>query len=118
MELRYREAARADVRAFVGGYIEGFWELYSDSGIWSEQVLLESVLANGGKLFNDLYNAIDARLAKKLVLGRKESGVRHGWFECRFSIGSRLVLVFYSEDSKQRIRWVESIAIGRKPIIF
>ena len=47
MELRFRESAGVDVRTFVTSYIEGFFELYSDTGIWSEDAILQNVFSNG-----------------------------------------------------------------------
>ena len=116
MELRFRESAVADIGQFVASYVEGFFELYSDTGIWSEEIILESIRSNGKKLFYDLYAAVEMRLAPRRVLGRKEE--KRGWQESQFYVGSRLVMVYYSEDRKAQIRWVESISIDRKPIIF
>jgi hypothetical protein len=116
MELRFRESAAADVRTFVASYCEGFFELYSDTGIWSEDAILHNVLSNAEKLFRDLYDAIEARLSGSRVLGRKN--LNHGWRECRFRLGTRLVIVYYSEDRVAQIRWIESVYIERKPIVF
>ena len=116
MELRFRESAVVDVRTFVTSYIEGFFELYSDTGIWSEDAILQNVFSNGEKLFRDLYDAIEMQLSGSRVLGRKK--LDRGWYECRFRSGTRLIIVYYSEDKKARIRWIESMHIERKPIIF
>ena len=116
MELRFREAAVADISRFVAGYVEGFFELYSDTGIWSEEIILQCIRSNGKKLFYDLYDAIELRLAARHILGRKEQ--KRGWQESRFHVGTRLVIVSFLEDRKTGIRWVESISIDRKPIIF
>ena len=56
------------------------------------------------------------RLAYSTVIGRKKT--RRNWKELDFYVGSRLIIVHYSEDAKEHIRWVESISIERKPIIF
>ncbi|OGG62529.1 hypothetical protein A3C21_00155 [Candidatus Kaiserbacteria bacterium RIFCSPHIGHO2_02_FULL_59_21] len=116
MELRFRESALADVRSFVFHYEEAFLELYSDTGLWSEDTILESVRSNAKQLFTDIYGAIEEHLERRVVLGRKTK--RAAWYEFSFRVGSRLVIVHYSENRKHNIRWVESIAIDRKPIIF
>ena len=116
MELRFRESAFADVHSFVFHYEEAFLELYSDSGLWSEEIILESVRGNAKQLFTEIYDAIEKYLGRYPVLGRKR--VRDGWYQLSFHVGSRLVIVYYSEDRKGDVRWVESISIDRKPIIF
>jgi hypothetical protein len=116
MELQFRESALADIRTFVLHYEDAFLELYSDTGLWNEDVILESVRSNAKQLFADIYDAIEQHLGRRVVLGRKTKQAR--WYEFSFRIGSRLVIVHYSEERKQDTRWVESISIDRKPIIF
>lgn len=116
MELRFRESALADVRLFVFHYEEAFLELYSDTGLWNESMILESVRNNAKRLLSDIYDVVDKYLGHGTVLGRKTKRV--AWYEFSFHVGRRLVIVYYSEDRKHKIRWVESIGIDRKPIIF
>ena len=116
MELRFKESAFADVNSFVFHYEEAFLELYRDSGLWSEEIILESVRGNARQLFAEIYDAIEKYLGRFRVLGRK--GTRDGWYELSFRVGSRLVIVYYSEAKKENVRWVESISIDKKPIIF
>ena len=115
MELRFRESALAHIRIFVAHYEEGFFELYSDSGIWNEDEIIRSVRKDAHALFDTLLDTIALRLSGKRVLGRKLS---RRWHELRIRIGTRFVFVQYSEDLGEDIRWIESIAIDRKPIIF
>ena len=116
MELRFKESALADVCSFVFHYEEAFLELYRDTGLWNEETILESVRGNAKQLFVDVYDAVAKHLEHHLVLGRKRT--RGGWHELSFHVGNRLIIVYYSEDRKVDIRWVESISIDRKPIIF
>lgn len=120
MELRFKESAFADVNSFVFHYEEAFLELYRDSGLWSEEIILESVRGNAKQLFAEIYDAIEKYLGQYPgqypVLGRKR--MRDGWYELSFHVGSRLIVVYYSEDQKGGVRWVESISIDKKPIIF
>ena len=116
MELLFREAAKAQIAVFVWHHEEGFFELYRDTGLWSEEMIVESVRANGRKLFDDLYNGIESRLCRDPVLGRKK--LKKKWLELDFYVGSRLIIVHYSEDRRENIRWIESISIDKKPIIF
>lgn len=103
MELLFREAAKSHIASFVSHYEEGFFALYRDTGLWSEEMIIEGVRANGRKLFEDFYNTIESQLSRTLILGRKK--LKKGWYEIDFHVGSRLVVVHYSEEVKKRIRW-------------
>lgn len=116
MELRYRESAWAEVGVFIALYERGFLELYRDTGIWGDEMIAENVRTNARQLFTDIFDAIEEKLTRRRILGRKE--VRQGWHRISFHVGSRIVSVFYSDDTERRIRWVEAIAVERKPIIF
>src|SRR3989344_2402105 len=56
------------------------------------------------------------RLAVRCYRGRKS--LTQGWYEVDLQVGCRLVVVYYSEDMRGNVRWVESISVDRKPIIF
>ncbi len=116
MKLRYKNSARIDLESFVDHYEEAFRELYRDSGLWNEQNIIEGYKRNAIKVYDDIANAIDIRLAESKVLGRKS--LPYKWYEVSLYVGSRLVVVYYSEDQKEDTRFVESISINRKPIIF
>lgn len=116
MELRFRESAIADIRSFVFHYEEAFLELYSGTGLWNEDAILDSIRNNAKQLFIDIYDAAEKYLGHQRVLGRKTK--RTAWHELSFSVGSRMVIVHYSENRKNKTRWVESISMDRKPIVF
>lgn len=116
MELLFREVAKTHVVSFISNYEDAFFSLYHDTGLWNEEMIIESVRANGNKLFDDFYSAVESRLSRTPILGRKK--LKKGLHEMDFYVGSRLIIVHYSEDAKEGIRWVESISIDRKPIIF
>jgi len=116
MELRYKNAAQIDLQTFVDHYEEAFRELYRDSGLWNEASIIEGYQKTALTLYDTIADAIDAHLAPLKVFGRKR--IVRNWYEVDFYVGSRLVIVHYSEDRKRNVRWVESISIDRKPIIF
>ena len=89
--------------------------MYQDSGIWSEDTIIENIRQSARKLFGDIFVNIEMQLTRSRVLGRKESS--RGWYELVFHVGTRLVIVYYSEEDKNT-RWIEAISIDRKPIIF
>lgn len=116
MELRYRNSARVGLQSFVTHYAEAFRELFFDSGLWNETNIIEGYRKNAHKIYDDITSVIDTRLEARKVLGRKR--LSRDWYEFTFRAGDRLVIVQYSEDSEENVRWVESISIDRKPIIF
>ena len=115
MELRYRDAAIADLQSFIMHYEDAFFELYRDSGLWNEDAIIQNVRQSATALFDDLFAHIQSQLLLPRILGRKR--LHKGWQEICFRLGTRLVIVYYSEEGK-RVRWIESIMIDRKPIIF
>ncbi len=116
MKLRYKDSARVDLQSFVDHYEEAFRELYRDSGLWNESNIIEGYRKNAATLYDSIADAVDARLSEAKILGRKR--LVRNWYEVDFLVGSRLVIVYYSEDRKSGLRWIESITIDRKPIIF
>lgn len=116
MKLRYKNSARVDLQSFIDHYEEAFRELYRDSGLWNEPNIIDGYERNAIMLYDAIASAIEMRLAGSKVLGRKS--LTHGWYEVDLQVGSRMVVVYYSEDKRGNVRWVESIAIDRKPIIF
>ena len=116
MELRYKSAARVDLQAFIDHYEEAFRELYRDTGLWNESSIVSGYQKNAALLYSRIADAIDEHLVEAKVLGRKH--LARNWYEIDFYVGSRLVVVYYSEDLQRDVRWIESISINRKPIIF
>lgn len=116
MELLFKESARADVGAFVRHYEDAFLELYDDTGLLDEDTIIKSASANAKKLFSDIFTSVRTHLVRTTVLGRKK--IRGVLYTLHFHVGRRLIIVYYSEDKKWNIRWIEAISIDRKPIIF
>ena len=116
MKLRYRNVARIDLESFVNHYNEGFRVLYSGTGMWNEDLIIASYERRAMELYDAIDDAIRARLSGQKIMGRKQ--VTNEWFEAYISVGARTIFVLYSEDMQENTRWVESISIGRKPIIF
>ena len=116
MELRYKNAATVDLENFVNRYREAFRVLYSDTGLWNENLIIAGYERSAMHLHDEIDGAIRLRLSGRTIIGRKQ--VTGDWFAATVSVGTRQVFVLYSEDRNQNIRWVESISIDRKPIIF
>ncbi len=114
-KLLFSAQALADLQRFIRYYEEAFFELYRDSGVWNEELIIQSYRESAQKLYLTVLHEIAQRLAPRKVLGRRS--LLHVNELC-FYIGERLVIVEYTNDPAHNIRLIESIAIDRKPIIF
>ncbi|MBI4257112.1 hypothetical protein HY626_03610 [Candidatus Uhrbacteria bacterium] len=111
----YSESAILTVKGFIRAYEEAFFELYRDSGLVTEQKIIENYRLSAKKLSEQIFSEIEKHLGVKRVLGRKEHKPWH--HELTFYVGSRLITVFYTTDEDDS-KIIESIGIERKPIIF
>ena len=113
--LRFKSQALSELKSFIRNYEEAFYELYKDTGVWSEDLIIQIYQESAKKLYSQILQEIENKLGKKQVLGHRSFGL---WQELDFYVGNRLVIVYYSQDLKNKFRFIESIAIDRKPIIF
>ena len=114
-KIFYSVSAVASVKGFIRAYEEAFFELYRDSGLVTAQIIIENYRLSARKLSEEIFFEIEKHLNKPRVLGRKE---HKGWSELSLYIRGRLITVYYTSDSKNGQRTVETIGIERKPIIF
>ncbi len=115
LKLRFRSRALLELKSFVRHYEEAFYELYKDTGIWSEELIIQTYQESAKNLYSQILEEIENKLGRKRVLGYKTLGIIS---ELDFCVGDRLVIVYYSDDPKNKTRLIESISIDRKPIIF
>lgn len=116
MKLRYRTSAHADIDAFISRYDEYFVGLYRDTGMWNEESMIQSARLKTDQLFVDIYDTVDQHLERRIILGRKK--IHRDAYELLFHVGEMLIVVHYTENKPENTRWVESVSIGRKPIVF
>ncbi len=110
----FREQATEGIRSFVIRYEQCFADLFHDSGIWSENVILEKYRIAATDLGYQFSIEIHKRLQSEVVLGRKKLNT---WFEISFHVDTRLIVAYYTEDKKEHTRTVEWIGINRKDVI-
>lgn len=115
LKLRFKSQALSELQSFIRNYEEAFYELYKDTGIWSEDLIIQTYQESARKLYLQILQEIENKLGKKKVLGYKSLG---SWHELDFYVGNRLVIAYYSQDFKNKVRIIESISVDRKPIIF
>lgn len=114
IKLSFKPRAIFALKVFIRHYEEAFFELYEDSGLWNENLIIESYKQSAKRLYKSILDEIKKRLLSHKVLGRKAAS---GWNEIDFYVGNRLIVVHFSEKRKAT-RQIESIFIDRKPIIF
>ena len=115
IDLQFSEQALVELQRFIRHYEEAFFELYQDSGVWSEALIIQNYKASAEKLYLTILQEIETRLSSKKVLGRKS---KLSWQELYFYVGNRLIIVTWSDDQELKKRFIQSIFIDRKPIIF
>ena len=115
MELRYRSTALDDFDAYVRWYEKVYLDLYSDTGLKDELKIIQEHKDRAAHLKVEILRAVHDHLVEEPVLGRKKRGKLH---ELCFFVEGRFVVVYYRDVLKMRVRWIESVSIDRKPIIF
>ena len=111
----FSERADEAIEIFIHQYVDSFMRLYTDTGVWSTRDILENYILGAEGIYREIRSAIIEKLSLEKVLGRKPS---EKMSELSFHVGSRLIIVFFSDNKDTDERWIESIFINRKPIIF
>jgi len=94
--VKFKPQALYDLRQFVRNYEEAFFDLFLDSGLWNEKMILESYRKITRDLYLTILKEIEVRLSHDRVLGRKEYSTH---FEIDFYVKDRLVLVYLRHSS-------------------
>ena len=81
IRLRFKPKALAELQLFIRHYEQAFFELYSDSGVWNEDLIIRSYRESAQKLYLTILRETEIRLGRSKVLGRKP---RYYFFEIDF----------------------------------
>ena len=111
MEVRFAAAAWLAIDLYVLHYEDSFVELFRDSGLWNEEMILAGYRDSASMLFQKLYEEIEERLSGTSVLGRQKAG--KNLQRLVITVGDRVVVLHYSENKKNKARYVETISIHR-----
>ena len=114
-KIYFRDLAVSYLDSFFKSYALAYQELYQDSGIWSEDLIINQYILSAQGIKDNIFAEISRRLSAGKVLGRRTVGQ---WQEIDFFLDGRLILIYFSEDAGKKLRIIESITINRKPIIF
>ena len=110
-QVIFSEKADADLDLFIDQHEDWFVKIYIDSGIWSAGEILANHAESARNLYQMIRNTIENKLGRQKVLGRKPGGKIN---ELSFHIGSRLIIILFSDDEISNERWIESIFINKK----
>lgn len=111
----FSEAADAAIETFIHQHVDSFFKIYNDTGIWSAEEILEMYVLGAEGIYHEIRRAIIEKLSSEKVLGRKPSQEAS---ELSFHVGSRLIVVFFSDNNQAGERWIEFVSINRRPIMF
>src|SRR3989338_4089466 len=73
MEVRFTAAAWLAIDLYVLHYEDSFIELFRDSGLWNEEMILAGYRDSASRLFQNLYGAIEERLSGTSVFDRQKA---------------------------------------------
>lgn len=71
--VRFRNSAVAGVDAYIYGYADYFFDLFTNTGIFSEATIQENYVREARGRRDDLFEKIVERLSGTSVLGRTPS---------------------------------------------
>ena len=67
MKLKFKLQALSELKSFIRNYEEAFYELYRDTGIWSENLIIQTYQENARKLYLQILHEIESKLGAKQV---------------------------------------------------
>ena len=73
LNVYYSESAISTVKGFIRAYEEAFFELYRDSGLVTEQMIIENYRLSAKKLSEQVFSEIERHLSAEQMLGRKNT---------------------------------------------
>ena len=111
MEVRFVPAAWLAIDLYVIHYEDSFTQLFRDSGVWNERMILAGHHDSAATLFRNLYDAIEESFSRGRVLGRQKVGRK--LYRLIVTVDDRIIIVHYSQNRKEKTRYIETISIHR-----
>ncbi len=110
-DVGFRKSVLEGVHDFAKEYEQCFVNLFHDSGIWCEHIILEKYRLASYELHDRFIDEMIKRLSENTLLGRKKVGI---YFEIKFHVNRYILHVRYTENKIEKRRIVEWISINRK----
>ncbi|MDP2103288.1 MAG: hypothetical protein Q8K26_00010 [Candidatus Gracilibacteria bacterium] len=95
--VQYSEEVRTSIKEYSRRYREYFEELYSDTGIWSEEQILDQYRKEALQRRAEIIALLDDRLSVDVVLGRTPQNT------AIFLWRSKIILVSWQDYRSDRI---------------
>lgn len=105
----FSEQALAGLEIYIKRYEDYFVALFTDSGIWSEEIIIEKYRLASKELLHRIIAGIVKRLEMETVLGRKRNGSQ---FSAHFLVNEKLITIYYLDSANKRERVVVLISVG------
>jgi hypothetical protein len=101
-------AAEQTLEEYIVAYRNIFEQLYDDSGIWSEDYIIETHVTESKNLKNDILEHIDKRFVSDFLPFKNiNSSVR----ESVIFVRNRIIFIEYIFHEEEKIRYIEKLRI-------
>ena len=97
---------------FIDSYTDTFLKRFNDTWIFDEFLIVEEYKKKSVKLNEDIYYWIQEKLSEEKVLWHKITENKE--LECIIFIWNYMLILWYTEESSSKNRFVESISFHRK----
>lgn len=101
--IEYLHNALKGVDSYIFLYKDYFRTLYSDTGIFTEQMILDRYEQEATDRYNEIFSLIEGKLTSEIVLGRN--------LDNTYLLEWRSKIISFSWRDEWDIRVVENIAI-------
>ena len=106
------EEVHISIKSFINSYRNTFLELFSDTGIFDETLIREHYIKSSESFQIEIFNLIEDHLKTEVVFWRKK--ISDNLFESISQVWNYRLFLQYSEDTKNQIRYLESIELHKK----
>ncbi len=101
-EIIFTKNAIKNIEVYIDLYTSYFTEFYSNTGIWSEEIIIEMYSKEGEKRFFEIVDAITQTL-QRTIISYPNNIAKIRW-------KSKILTIKFTDDGNSRI--IENIKIG------
>lgn len=102
------EIVRDKIDRYIHAYEFFFEKLYEDTGIWSEDQIRENYRKQARERKEKVLGKLQFVFSQEIILGRTSETTHIILFE------NKVLIVTYSEDENERLRYIEDIIIAER----
>ena len=97
---------------FINSYTNTFLERFNDTWIFDEYIITQKYKEQSLKLNNDIYLSIQEKLSEENIYWYRLNSKNNK--ECIIFIWNYMIVLWYKENEKEKIRILEYININKK----